>query len=495
MSWKANVVCVILGGMSVLAFAPFEIYPLVFIAVAGLAFLARNAKPKLAMQLGFCFGLGMYLFGVSWVYVSLSTYGGMPLWMGSISVLGFAGLLALFPAASLALSSLLANYTKRSFLFIFPFTWVIFEWSKSWFLTGFPWLDLAYTQSSSWLFAWAPIGGVYLVSFILVSIAVLCVQMVLSRSLKIGLVLVLIVGMSCLLNEVHWTRPIGKPVKIGVVQANIGIEGKWLAENQNRTIARYQTLTQELIESQSLDLIVWPETALPLYLGQTNTAFWQSVAPEGTALLTGLLDHDEHKSFNAAALSCADQREAPQVYRKRHLVPFGEYQPLKFLFSWVYDYLNLPMSDFSGWQGQQPLTCGERLNIGLSICYEDAFSNEYKNHLGDASILINISEDAWFGDSFAPHQRRQLAQMRAKELGRPLVRAANSGPSLFINSHGETQVATAQFKEAVAQKNVQAMQGRTPFMVFGSWIVWLSGLVLLVSFLMQLVINLKKARH
>jgi len=481
MSWKSKLVCFGLGALSVLSFAPFEIYPLAFLALALLARLIQSSPPKDAFLSGFAFGLGLYLFGVSWVYVSLSTYGGMPLWMGSIAVLGFAALLALFSGLATFTASFFANHSKRRFLCILPFSWVVFEWCKSWVLTGFPWLDLGYTQTPSWLFAWAPVGGIYLVSFMTLLTSILLLQLAQSRSLIQGVGVVLLVMASFALNGISWTSPTKDSLTIGVVQANVPIEEKWLRNTQAGILGQYQSLSEKLNQDAPLDLIVWPETALPLYASNANLDFWQTISPPGTAVLAGLLDHDGQHSYNAAALNCADSEQAPQIYRKRHLVPFGEYMPLAFLFAWVFEYLQLPMSDFAGWQGQQALSCGERLKIGLSICYEDAFANEYKDHLGDATLLVNISEDAWFGDSFAPHQRRQLAQMRAKELGRPLVRAANSGPSLFIDSHGQVQELTAQFETAIARRQVQPMQGSTPFMLFGSWIVWLSLVVLLGS--------------
>lgn len=465
-----------MGALGVFSFAPFDFYPIVFFSLAGLTYLIRSCEPKQAAAIGFSFGLGMYLFGVSWVYVSLSQYGGMPFWMGSIAVIGFCSILAVFSALPVYFASLLANKNQNRLFVLLPFTWVIFEWCKSWVLTGFPWLDIGYTQTQSWLFSWAPVGGIYLISFMVLIVAMLLLRTLLAKSFFSGAAIVVLFVLSYALSSVSWVQKQGAPLTVGVVQANIDINEKWVKSKQRGHVAEYQRLSAQLAntDSKDLDLVVWPETALPLYLSQTDESFWRAMSPPNTAVLAGLLDHDGTNSYNAAALSCAESRNKPLPYRKRHLVPFGEYQPLKFLFSWVFDYLSLPMSDFAGWRGQQSLECDGGIHIGLSICYEDAFSNEYRSHLGDATILVNISEDAWFGDSFAPHQRRQLAQMRAGELGRPLVRAANSGPSLFIDEKGRVKAATGQFEVAAIQHQVQPMTGRTPFVVLGSWIVWLS---------------------
>ncbi len=489
-NWKANGLSALLGAFCVLAFAPFEFYPVSIVSLLGLLALIRKANTKSAALIGFSFGLGLYLAGVSWVYVSLSTYGGMPLWMGSIAVLGFAALLAVFPALAAGVSCYLSKESERALLVIFPFVWVVTEWCKSWVLTGFPWLDMGYTQTPSWLFAWAPVGGVYLVSFVVLAIVSLLLYIWVARSVLSTIILAALVLCSFALESVQWVTPVGEPLKVGVVQGNIPIDDKWLQSTQQRTFQTYQNLSERLAKEHGAELIVWPETALPLYASQTDDKFWQAMSPANSAVLAGLLDHDEVNSYNAAALSCApvaagDQREALQVYRKRHLVPFGEYQPLTFLFGWVLEYLNLPMSDFAGWSEAQSLACGERINIGLSICYEDAFSNEYRQFMGDATLLINISEDAWFGDSLAPHQRTQFAQMRARELGRPMVRSANSGPSLFINHHGKVQYASDQFVVVAQARSVQAMTGDTPFAILGSWIVWLSLLCVVALFIVR----------
>ncbi len=260
-----------------------------------------------------------------------------------------------------------------------------------------------------------------------------------------------------------------------MVQANIAIDEKWLETMRKQALDQYQSLTAELT---TVDLVVWPETAIPYYANQTDERFWKAMVPKDVSVLAGILDHDGKNSYNSAVLNCAGNRAENQLYRKRHLVPFGEYQPLQFLFSWVFEYLSLPMSDFAKWEGLQPIQCGDSIRVGLSICYEDAFANEYRAHLGEANVLVNISEDAWFGDSLAPHQRKQFAQMRARELGRPMVRSANSGPSLFIDHHGQLLHSTPQFEVAIASRDVQPMTGRTPYMIIGNWIVWLALLVI-----------------
>jgi len=490
LTWKALIISFIAGALLVTAFAPFNFYIISFISLSVLFYFWVNGTSKTNFYTGFSFGLGLYCAGVSWVYVSLSTYGGMPLWMGAIAVLGFASLLSLFIAVP---GYLATRFFKQYFLLSIPFIWTLFEWGKSWVLTGFPWLDLGYTQTSSWLLSWAPVGGIYLVSFIVLIISVsltfiFCKLTTVSEkkfSKKIILPLLFISSItlaSFFLTTIHWSQPIGQKINVGVVQPNTPIEKKWLRSYQTQLITKLASLSKQLHSESHTDLIIWPETALPLYVQQTDPNFWASVTPQGSEILTGIMDspnsNNPEEIYNSAILTCKGQ--SPSVYRKAHLVPFGEYLPLRFLFGWVLDYLELPMSDLSSWKGSQTLNCGESLKIGLSICYEDAFASEYRAGVGDATILVNISEDAWFGDSFAPHQRQQMAQMRAAELARPLVRSANSGPSLSIDVKGKVIDQTPQFEVAVSSFIVQPHEGDTLYKTLGDWFVLLSLFVLAV---------------
>jgi len=282
------------------------------------------------------------------------------------------------------------------------------------------------------------------------------------------------------LDKIIWSDDIGEPVMVGLVQANVPIQDKWQPAYRDRVIGQFVGLSQQLHEQSQIQLLIWPETALPIYLQQTDAAFWRSITLPGTALLTGLLDSPQpDETYNAAVLSCDEQQ---QVYRKRHLVPFGEYLPLRFLFNWVLEYLKLPMNDLSSWQGSQSLSCADTIKLSLSICYEDAFGSEWRANVQDATVLVNISEDAWFGDSLAPHQRLQMAQMRARELSRPLLRSANTGPSVVIDERGAVLAQTEQFKIQTLAHKVQPQTGDTPYKRLGNWVVLFSFALLLILY-------------
>ncbi len=472
------------GAILVGSFSPFEWAPLAFFSLAALFYLCRELPAKQAFWLGLAFGYGQFGVGVSWVYVSLHTYGGMPPWMGVIAVFLFSSILGVFAGFTTFSAARLFPLGGRNRLLALAAFWVIFEWIKSWIFTGFAWLEVGVSQTPTWLFGLAPIGGVYLVSFAVTMVASCITLLSYHKKILPLMAMMVIFVLAWFSNQISWSSNAGKVLNVGIVQANVPINKKWQGDYRDQVIANLMSMSQQLQTEQAskqapIDLLVWPETALPLYYQQTNEEFWQSLILPNSALLTGLVDHPDSKnSYNAAALYCDD---AQQIYRKRHLVPFGEYLPMRFLLNWLLDYLQLPMSDFSSWQQPQPLSCGKDINIGLSICYEDAFASEMRRNVGDATLLVNISEDAWFGDSFAPHQRLQMGQMRARELARPMVRSANSGPSAFIDHLGNVLDKTPQFEQAATSYKIQPQTGETPYKRFGDWIIWLSVILLLLA--------------
>ena len=474
-------IAVLAGVLMVASFAPMEWWFIAPVSIACLFYFWRYSTPLQSALTGFCFGFGMFISGVSWVYVSLKVYGGMPTFMGVLAVIIFAGILSCYIAIAGYMQARLVS-GKNMRLIIMPFAWVVFEWIKGVLFTGFPWLDIGYTQVSHVLSEYAAIGGIYLVSFVLALCSALFVMVVTDSAVRLKAVsaVLLIIVLAGLSSYIKWSKPYGKPLNISVVQANIPIKKKWRADFLPVLLRRYGDLSTRHVA----DLTVWPEAALPFNFQQLGPQIWIELLSNNGALLTGIVDQPTNETvYNAAVLYCKD--ETLKKYRKKHLVPFGEYLPLKFMLGWVLNYLHIPMSDFSSWKGEQPLNCGSDLNVALSICYEDAFAIEVRDGLGDAGVLINISEDAWFGDSLAPHQRLQMARMRAIELARPMVRSANTGPSGFIDEEGRIIEITDQFKAQAIMQAVQPMQGQTLYARFGNWIIWLSIVVLILAGIWQ----------
>jgi apolipoprotein N-acyltransferase len=264
-------------------------------------------------------------------------------------------------------------------------------------------------------------------------------------------------------DKLRWATPTGESLKVALVQGNVPLTAKWQPDESTRIRDMY---LQTSLTLPDRDLIVWPESALPFYVDEVEQTFWQTLREHPADFIFGLLEREPGgQPYYNSVVSISDDLE---FYRKQHLVPFGEFLPLKPLFSWVVDYLEIPMADFTSWKPPQTALSAANQKAGISVCYEDAFPLGVRAALPQATILVNVSEDAWFGDSLAPHQRLQMAQMRAMETARPFIRAANTGISAVIDERGNIVSQTPQFQFAVLQSHVQPMTGATPFVRFGN---------------------------
>ena len=453
------------GALLPLAFAPFDFFPLAFLLPALLFLLWLDITPTRAAWRGFLFGLGMFGVGVSWVYVSLHDFGHMPAPLAALATFLFVVVLALYPAL---LGFIQARWFDRQrpthALLVLPALWVLFEWIRSWFLTGFPWLNLGYSQSDTWLAGYAPWLGVYGVSLV-VAIASGLLAQSLRASEKflwryLPVLLVIFLG-GWLAGKIEWTEPAGAPLPVALVQGNVPLELKWQPAYRNAILDRYRSLSEQAGDAQ---LIVWPEAAIPERLDEIDPDYLADLKRRNADFLIGVIERDTitRNHYNSVMALGRDTG----IYRKQHLVPFGEFLPFPALFRWLLDSLRIPMSDFSsGTADQLPLTAAGH-KIRGSVCYEDAFGEEIISALSQATLLVNVSEDAWFGNSLAPHQRIQIARLRALESGRPMLRAANTGRSAVIDHRGEVTAHSRQFEIAVLRATVQPRTGITPY---GRW--------------------------
>lgn len=464
-------VAALAGGLLLpLAFSPFNMFPLAVFSPALLFILWRHASPGRSAWRGFLYGAGMFGLGVSWVYVSMHHYGNMPAPLAGFAVLLFVAGLSLYPTL---LGWLQARFFPRHgplhVTVVLPALWVLLEWIRGWFLTGFPWLNLGYSQVGSWLGGYAPWGGVYGVSLACAASAGLLAWAAHApeKFPRSGLLLLIVWSGGWLAGNIDWVHPVDKPLKVSLIQENVPLDLKWRPEDRKAIIERYIAQSARAPKS---DLIIWPEAAVPAYLDEVNTSYFANLRHISEAahvdFLIGVVERDkDRKNFYNSVVSISPH---PGIYRKRHLVPFGEYPPLKPLFSWLMKYFHIPMSDFTPGPPEQPPLYAAGQKIGVSICYEDAFGEEVIRELPQATLLVNVSEDAWFGDSFAPHQRIEMARMRAREAGRPILRAANTGPSVVIDYRGNVIARSPQFQRYVLSASVQPMEGATPYVRFGN---------------------------
>jgi len=468
------------GAATVFAFAPFELHPLAFFTFALLVHLWMDAPPRRCAWLGFWFGLGLFGTGVSWVYVSLHQFGGMPAPLAAFATLGFCAFLALFPAAAGWLQARVpAPEAARASLLI-PAAWVLFEWVLVWIFTGFPWLAVGYTAAGWPLQGYAPLGGVYALSFITVSVAGMLWLLVRRRPAFLVPIL-LVLGVGEALRHASWTAPAGEPVQAALLQGNIEQEMKFRPE---RTAGILETQAR-LAEGTTARLIVFPETALPRFFHQVDPAYLARLDAaakrnDGDLLLGVPYLAGRDAYFNSVLTLGASPR---QIYHKVHLVPFGEFIPPGF--GWVLRWLSIPLSDFSrGAPDQPPLTvAGQR--VAVNVCYEDVFGDEIARRAPESTLLVNMSNVAWFGDSLAPAQHLQIARLRAIETGRMHLTATNTGITAAIDRDGRVLKRLAQFTEGRLEIAAQGYSGATPYVRLRDWPVVLVSLFIFIAFIVK----------
>jgi apolipoprotein N-acyltransferase len=478
---RNDLIALLAGAITPLAFEPFGFFPLAVLTPAVLFVLWEGASRARAAWRGFLFGFGMFAVGVSWVYVSLHTYGNMPPALAGLTVVLFAALLGAFPAAAGWLQAYFGVLgVGWRLAVVVPALWVSAEWTRGWFLTGFPWLDLGYSQIDTPLAGFAPVVGVYGVSVAVATSAGLLAIVWVDRRLAWRLTLPAVValwGVGWLLGLIVWTQPAGAPLKVALVQGNTPLTIKWLPEYRAGIVDHYFALSERATDAR---LIVWPEAAVPDYFDRIAPVLVPRIErlakARGADFLIGAIEREPGTStyYNSVFVVGSSQGR----YRKQHLVPFGEFLPFPALLRGLLNYLHIPMSNFSVGNGDQAPIHAAGHTIGVSVCYEDAFGEEVIRALPAATLLVNVSEDSWFGRSFAPHQRLQMARMRALEAGRPMLRAANTGPSAIIDSRGNVREKSPQFESYVLKGTVQPTTGRTTYAQLGN--VPVVGLLLVV---------------
>ncbi len=477
---KGNAVALIAGALLPLSFSPFHLYPLAVVSLALLFASWQNVSAKQAARRGFLFGLGMFGVGVSWIYVAIHDFGQASVFLASLLTGLFVSFLALYLAA-------LAWIVKRKtgpiltdidLIFLLPVAWIGFELFKAWSLTGFPWLELGISQIDGPLAGYTPVIGALGVSWLVALTAGLLLSLMQSRRWWLALPVIVIWARGEFLKTVQWTSPYADEIKVSLIQGNIPQEIKWNPEQLFKTLALYQARTEQNWDS---DLVIWPENAVTVFHHQAKALFLDPLAElarkNDTDVLLGLpvMQQDSRDYFNSMML--LGQEEG--FYHKRHLVPFGDYVPLQWLRGLI-QFFDLPMSSFiSGSDGQTLLRAAGH-DVGISICYEDTFSNEVLDTLPEAKMLVNATNNAWYGDSFAPHQHLQISQNRALETGRPVLRSTTNGISAFINFDGSLSSQTPQFEEAVLTGMVQPRQGATPYVSMGRMPILLISLFMLL---------------
>lgn len=451
------------GALQVAAFAPINSWPLGFISLAILFANWRDAAPRVAAWRGFVWGLGCFLVGVSWVYVSMHDVGGMPAPIAALMTLLFALYLALYPALSGWLTARLSGGRTLS-LFATAAAWTLGEWLRGLIATGFPWLAVGYAQTPpSPLAGFAALLGVYGVSFVVALIAAALAEIYRSRRLTLPPTLVVLVCFlaGAGLRFVQWTQPLGQPFTVSLLQGNVPQSLKWDPERLSLSMETYIGLAS----AHPAQLIVLPETAIPLMFSEIPKDYLRQLGGGKHHVLIGAAVGVGDSGYANGAVLLTPQLQ-PSAYFKHHLVPFGEFVPAGF--QWFLDMMRIPMSNFTaGPQLQEALMLDDQ-KIMPNICYEDLFGEELISGAAQATVLINLSNTAWFGHSLAQPQHLQIAQMRAMETGRMMLRATNTGMTAAVNPDGTVAAVLLPFEHDALVVNAQGYTGQTPYVRIGN---------------------------
>jgi apolipoprotein N-acyltransferase len=490
------------GVLAVAGFSPLSFYPLTVLALSLLFVHWQHARGKwMAARLGFAFGMGLYGAGTSWLYVALHEYGDMPMLLAAAAVALFAAVSALFPAAvGYAQARLRAKFGGREsvaaylvLILLIPALWALLEWLRGLTLTGFPWLSMGYSQAAvSPLAGYAPVLGVYGVSLIVAVSAGLLAwlwQVRWSKSGKIALGLLLLLWLlGAALRTVAWTQAEGELLTVSLLQGNIPQNLKFESDSLVDTLETYRRLAH----GSKARLIVMPETALPI-LRENIPAYYEEllgnhVRDNAGDMLIGMFERERGQYYNSVVSLGTAQS---QSYRKNHLVPFGEFIPLRPVFGWlINEVLHIPMGDLARGGDRQQVMHVAGQKVAVDICYEDAFGEEIIRYLPEATLLVNVTNDAWYGKTYAAMQHNQMSQMRALETGRMMLRATNTGVTSVIGSDGRVQHMLPQHEEGVLNAEVQGYSGSTPYVRWGN-----AAMLLLIALMLFTAWHFNRGHH
>lgn len=494
--WLGGFVLLVAGALQTLTFSPFEWWLLGPLAIA---LIVAAALPLAAGRLflaGWLVGLGLFGTGASWVYVSISEHGNTSVPVAIVLTSLFVMGLALVHGLAFWFWGKLAKDSSIRRLILFPAVWVLADWVRGWLLTGFPWLYLGTSQVDGPLAGFAPVVGVHGITLWIVAsgAALYAIGWLMVAHRKTAATVVLVCALipwisGPLANRIQWTEISGDSLSFAAMQGNIPQQIKWDPDFLRDQLIIYLGLTEE---DWDRDIILWPETAIPITQDQAGPIIehiQSELGPDST-LITGIpwftfSERIEDYTFHNSIMALGENGSG--VYHKQKLVPFGEYVPMEQWLRGVIGFFDLPMSSFSrGPKHQSPLSAGEA-SLMPAICYEVAYADFVATQARRANMLVTISNDGWFGDSIGPLQHLQLARMRALETGRYMLRGTNNGVTAIIDHKGQLAEVIPQFERAVLRGEVYTATGNTPFMQSGSWPV-LTLVAILIVFVRERVI-------
>lgn len=494
LTFKRPLLAAFVGASTTLAFAPFNFWPLAIISPLLLFLLLDKQNSKKAAYTGFAWGLGLFGSGVSWVHVSIDNFGGMPRVAGLFLMLALISYLSLFPALFAGLLNRFfptASYSRL--VLAAPVLWLVIDWLRGWLFTGFPWLWLGYSQIDSPLAAFGPVLGVEGITLMMVLTAgSLALTLLTKQYLPLILPAVVALATWGLMSQT-WVTPIEeRATEVALIQGNIPQELKWLPSQRWPTIMKYTDLSRE---NWDADLIIWPEAAIPAledeipsFLNNLDNA----ARMNNSAIITGVIDQKDNGEYFNNIIALGINQDGEYLYQnksrysKHHLLPFGEFVPFESLLRPLAPLFNLPMSSFSRGDFVQPNLNANNTQLAPALCYEVAFSEQVRQSVNEQTdFILTLSNDAWFGDSIGPLQHMEIAQMRALELGKPLIRSTNNGVTAITDHLGKITAQIPQFETAVLRGSVIPTDGMTPYRQYGSWPLYIFAVLALILALIR----------
>lgn len=499
-AWRASAAAVVFGALAAGALPPLYIVPLLWIAFPGLLWLLDGARRwSRAFLIGWAFGLGYFAAGLYWVgysfLVDAERFGTiMPFAVGALA----AGM-ALFPALAMV-AVWFGRMRGLARIFLLAAAWLASEWARAWAFTGFPWNLIG----SVWAFSdamlqFASVAGVWglSVATLLAAAAPSCLAGDgPRRRWPRVVVLSLLVpgalwgfGAQRLAAAPEPSANVVPGILLRIVQPNIAQSLKWEADLRAKHVAEQMALSDGP-GSQGVTDVIWSETAIPFLLPD-STQILEAVArivPKGGLLLAGAPRRAQlggkTRLWNSL-FAINDQGRVVAVYDKRHLVPFGEYMPLRSILRLAK--LTVGGGDFSSGEGGRTLRLPGLPDVSVLICYEAIFPGRVVDPGSDAKWLLNITNDGWFGASSGPYQHFAAARLRAVEEGLPLVRAANTGISAVVDGYGRILAHLALNRAGVIDAPLpKSLDGRTPFSRLGDWSVLI---LLIATFSVALIVR------
>lgn len=483
------------GVLQTLTLAPFGWWFLGPLSIVLLLFATGALQPKAQARpllYGWLFGIGLFSSGASWVYISIHTHGHAPPVLATILTMAFVAGLALFHALMFWCFYRLRTPSTLLNGLLFIGLWVLADGFRTIFLTGFPWLFLGYGHLASPLAGWVPVVGVYGIGLIVIATGVVIYDWLTFRrhthASTLPRVITTLLVTACwisgpLLSDLHWTQKKAPQLSVALIQTNIPQAQKWLPSQRRKTL---KLLEQMSSKHWQADVIIWPETAVPILFDQAQP-FLDSMsdlaASHETNLITGIPFRHINKASGETTLhnSIFSFGAGSGINHKQKLVPFGEYVPLQNWLRGLIAFFDLPMSDFRKGPKNQNLLNSHDFKAAPFICYEVVYPDFVAERSVQADYLLTISNDSWFGASIGPLQHLEMAQMRAAENSRYMIRGTNNGISAIIDNRGQLVAQTEQFVRTSLEAPFELHTGRTPFSRFGSIPVFALSLILVLS--------------